>query len=262
MQGLTDMLQDGIIQMRVREKITFMVSALAFRYLKIYLCNVKINSCSLNMPFTLTVCVNINPTFISCEDITAPRKTRAKGWRKLRTNHFQENRLRESRDETTLQRAHSPFYQEATDQKDKRTGVCAESPDVPGCSDQRLGGFGGARLPMMGDRGPVGCRRWHLWCCPRTQSPPGISYLFPDLIQSCEFTHDFWVWPCRFHPKLDRTGAAKDPTSQIPSRCGFGRSQVGPNSHRFFKSLWYGELSRFLWCNVISTNYREQLPAE
>lgn len=147
MQGLTDMLQDGIIQMRVREKITFVVSALALRYLKIYLCNVKINSCSLNMPFTLTVCVNINPTFISCEDITAPRKTRAKGWRKLRTNHFQENRLRESGDETTLQRAPSPFYREATDQKDKRTGVCAESPDVPGCSDQRLGGLGVSGCP-------------------------------------------------------------------------------------------------------------------
>lgn len=150
-----------------------MVSALALKYLKMYLCNIEINSCSLNMPLTLTICFNINPTLISYQDISVPRKKLAKGWRKLCTNNFQENRCKESKKEKTTSKS-SPFHQEATDQKDKqipefvlKPSMCRDAQthvgwmwgwgvSVTGCQATHDGppeaGWDGGGLPAAPDR--------------------------------------------------------------------------------------------------------------
>lgn len=170
-----------IIQMRKREKITFVVSALALKYLKIYLCNIKINSCSLNMPLTLTVCFNINPTFISHEDITAPRKKKNRQKAK-KTLHKpfpgEQTQGEQGRDNTSKS---SLSFLPGGNRSKRQTHRslrwnpwCAAMPKRT-WGDEMLGGLGGVRLPRTGHRGRVGCRRWHLWHCPRTQSPAGIS---------------------------------------------------------------------------------------
>lgn len=169
-----------------------MVSALALKYLKMYLCNIEINSCSLNMPLTLTICFDINPTLTSYQDISVPRKKLSKGWRKLCTNNFQENRCKESKKEKTTSKS-SPFHQEATDQKDKqipefilKPSMCHDAQDTRGV-DVRLGCFchGVSGYPWWAPRGRMRwrgtpCRPWQALggdtcnCCDTARGHIGV----------------------------------------------------------------------------------------